>query len=77
MYKRQHINHSIFSNEAFKIFVTNKVMIVLILFVIFQIYCITHINKNISFNENVYKNYMTSLEGELTVDKDVYKRQST
>ena len=69
---RTHINHSIFSNEAFKIFVTNKVMIVLILFVIFQIYCITHINKNISFNENVYKNYMTSLEGELTVDKEKF-----
>ena len=69
---KTHINHSIFANEAFKIFVTNKVIIVLILFVVFQIYCLNHINKNISFNENIYKNYMTSLEGELTVDKEKF-----
>ena len=51
---------------------TNKVIIVLILFGVFQIYCLNHINKNISFNENIYKNYMTSLEGELTVDKEKF-----
>ena len=60
----------IFWCEFYKLMVINKVWIILLLFTIFQIYSLSHVNKNISFSENMYRNYMKTFSGELTAEKE-------
>lgn len=60
----------IFWCEFYKIMVINKVWMILLLFAIFQIYSLSNVNKNISFSENTYKNYMKTFSGKLTDEKE-------
>ncbi len=60
----------VFWCEFYKLMIINKVWIILLLFTIFQIYSLSNVNKNISFNENMYKNYMKTFSGELTEEKE-------
>lgn len=60
----------VFWCEFYKLIIINKVWIILLLFTIFQIYSLSNVNKNISFNENMYKNYMKTFSGELTKEKE-------
>ena len=60
----------IFWCELYKLMVINKVWMILLLFTIFQIYSLSHVNKNISFSENMYRNYMKTFSGELTAEKE-------
>ena len=50
--------------------IINKVLIILLLFTAFQIYSLNNANKNISFSENIYKNYMKTFSGKLTEKKE-------
>lgn len=63
------ITTNILSNEIYKLFITNKIAIILVLFMIFQIYSFCYTNQSISFEENIYKNYMEILSGEITQEK--------
>lgn len=60
----------IFWCELYKMMVINKVLVILIFFTIFQIYNLNNTNKNISFSENIYKNYMKTFSGKLTDKKE-------
>lgn len=60
---------NIFYIESYKLYIKNKVAVILILFAIFQVYNFSNINKTISFNENIYRNYMKILSGKLTNEK--------
>lgn len=60
----------IFWCEFYKLMIINKVWAILLLFTIFQIYSLSNVNKNISFSENIYKNYMKTFNGELTYEKE-------
>lgn len=60
----------IFWCEFYKMMIINKVLIILLLFTVFQIYSLNHVNKNISFGENIYKNYMKTFSGKLTEEKE-------
>ena len=66
------VSTKVFTNELYKLFITNKVVILLIIFALFQIYNFNNTNRTLSFNENIYKNYMEVLEGKLTDDKEVF-----
>lgn len=59
----------VFTHELYKLFITNKVAIFLIAFMIFQIVNLNTASKTVSFSENTYKNYMKLLEGKLTSEK--------
>ena len=50
--------------------IINKVLIILLLFTVIQIYSLNNANKNISFSENIYKNYMKTFSGKLTEEKE-------
>jgi hypothetical protein len=56
--------------EFYKLMIINKVWIILLLFIIFQIYSLSNVNSNLSFNENMYINYMKTFSGELTDEKE-------
>lgn len=60
----------VFWCEFYKLMIINKVWIILLLFTIFQIYGLNNVNKNISFNENIYLNYMKTFSGKLTDEKE-------
>ena len=60
---------NLFYNEAYKLLITNKVLIMLALFVVFQVYSFSNNTKTISFNEDIYRNYMEILSGRLTKEK--------
>lgn len=60
---------NLFYNEAYKLLITNKVLIMLALFVVFQVYSFSNNTKTISFNEDIYRNYMQILSGRLTKEK--------
>ena len=60
----------IFGCEFYKLMIINKVWLILLMFTIFQIYSLNNVNKNISFSENMYRNYMKTFSGELTNEKE-------
>ena len=60
----------IFWCELYKMMIINKVLIILLLFTVIQIYSLNNANKNISFSENIYKNYMKTFSGKLTEEKE-------
>lgn len=60
----------IFWFEFYKLIIINKVGLILLIFIIFQIYNLNIINKNISFSENLYLNYMKTFSGKLTQEKE-------
>ncbi len=60
----------IFWCEFYKLIIINKIWIILLLFIIFQIYSLSNGNRNISFSENMYINYMKTFSGELTAQKE-------
>jgi len=60
----------IFWCEFYKLMIINKVWVILLLFTIFQIYSLNNVNRNISFGENIYLNYMKTFSGELTDEKE-------
>ncbi len=66
------VSTTIFANEFYKLFVTNKVAILLIIFIAFQIYNFTNTNKSTSYTENIYKSYMEVLSGKLTKEKEEF-----
>lgn len=60
----------IFWCEFYKLIIINKVWVILILFIIFQMYSLNKVNKNMSFSEKVYMDYMKTFSGELTDEKE-------
>jgi len=66
------VSTTIFAIEFYKLFVTNKVAILLIIFIAFQIYNFTNTNKSTSYTENIYKSYMEVLSGKLTKEKEEF-----
>lgn len=66
---KQKILKKIIYIELYKLFITNKVAIIIIIFAIFQVYNFANSNKKISFSENIYRNYMQILSGKLTKEK--------
>lgn len=60
----------IFWYEFYKLMIINKVLIILLLFTIFQIYSLSNRNRNISFSEDMYIKYMKTFSGELTNEKE-------
>ena len=67
---KQRIFTKIFWCEFYKLMIINKVWIIILLFTIFQIYTLSNENRNISFSENMYINYMKTFSGELTAEKE-------
>lgn len=63
------IDSHVMTHEGYKLLITNKVAILLLVFIIFQIYHLNNTNIKVSFHENIYHNYMQILSGKLTEEK--------
>lgn len=70
--RKRHMSESgrLYQYEFYKLWVLEHMYIFVILLMIFCIYGYHHFRKNISYEENVYRNYMKALEGELTPEKE-------
>lgn len=63
--EKRRVHTSIFYHECYKIFITNRVWIIFLIFSGFQLYSLARQTMYISFDEYYYKQYMTALEGPL------------
>lgn len=68
--------NSVLGFEFYKLLITNKAIIIILLFTFFMGYDLKQQNFNLSFNENFYKNYMEILSGDLTKEKETMIKES-
>ena len=63
-------------HELYKIFVTNKAVVILLILVLFQIYTLSQQNVYVNADEMFYRQYVTAIEGPVTEEKlDILNRE--
>lgn len=73
--KKKRISISILGNEIYKLFITNKALLIVLIFMVFQFYQYLNTTRYLSADEYYYKSYMSNLEGKLTTQKEEYIKQ--
>lgn len=73
---RGYAHVGIFRHESYKLFVANKVLLVLAIFIGFQVYSYEPIQERLYSKDDLYyKQYMLQLEGELTPEKERFLQE--
>lgn len=63
--EQKRVHTSVFYHECYKIFITNKALLLLLLFAGFQVYSMAHKSTYLPYDEYYYRQYMEALEGPL------------